>query len=111
MLRLQPLFGALIVIALAGCRQDTDGTDIPADTDNLSEEESNAQWEELEEDGSDGSEGGKDGTAGDTGKSDSGCGDDVEEGAACEGGWEETLCVDANGTTWWCENGAWTSKK
>ncbi len=69
MLRLQPLFGVLIVIALAGCRQDTDGTDIPADTDNLSEEESNAQWEELEEDGSDGSEGGKDGTAGDTGKS------------------------------------------
>ena len=113
MLRLQPLFGALIVLALAGCRQDTEGTDTPADTDTLSEEESNAQWEELEEDGSDGSEGSKDGEVGDTGKSDGDgdCGDEVEEGAACEGDWEETLCFDANGTAWWCEDGAWTSKK
>ena len=116
MLRLQPLFGALILVMLVGCRQDPNGTDEPTDTDNMSKEESNAEWEELEEDGSDGSEGsegGKDDDAGDTGKSDGDgdCGDDVEEGAACEGDWEETLCFDSSGTAWWCEDGAWTSKK
>ena len=39
------------------------------------------------------------------------CGDEVEAGASCEGEWKATLCVDEDGTFWWCEGGVWTSDK
>lgn len=39
------------------------------------------------------------------------CGDEVVDGAACEGDWSTTTCVDADEAYWWCEDGAWTSEK
>ena len=39
------------------------------------------------------------------------CGDEVVAGAACEGDWTTTLCTDAAGEMWWCEDGTWTNEK
>ena len=39
------------------------------------------------------------------------CGDEVVDGAACEGDWTTTTCLDADEAYWWCEDGVWTSEK
>ena len=98
----------LLILAGPGCRSSTDSQESESDPIPEKETGSDAQWEEFEDDDSSG--GDKDGYYyGDSGKSDS-CGEDVKEGASCEGDWEETLCQDEQGRWWWCENGSWTSK-
>ena len=99
---------ALFFASACGASGDLE-VDSDDPNDSPKETGSAATWEELEEDdGSDNKD--KGGPSGDTGK-DSTCGEDVAEGAPCEGTWEETLCQDESGTYWWCENGGWTSKK
>ena len=74
------------------------------------------EWEELDDGGSgaDGDDkGDADGSDADDGKDEEyqDCSDEVREGAACAGSWEETLCLDADGVMWWCEDGVWTADK
>ena len=84
-----------VLLALIACGGSEGDTTSP-------EGDPEAEWSELdtEEDSS-----------ADTGKDEAVCSDDVAEGAPCTGSWEETLCTDAAGTYWWCEDGSWTSKK
>jgi hypothetical protein len=104
--RIPTLLSTALLLTLTGCRSNPDTQD--SDPAPAKETGSDAQWEELEDDDSSGKD--KDGSYyGDSGKSDS-CGEEVVEGASCEGDWEETLCQDEQGSWWWCENGAWTSK-
>lgn len=39
------------------------------------------------------------------------CGPEVVYGEPCDGSWETTLCVDADGEYWWCEDGTWHTGK
>lgn len=75
-----------------------------------------ATWEALSEedlagDGKDDDDEGSDGKGDDSGQDDTACGEEVVAGAPCEGDWSETMCVDAGGVWWWCEDGEWTSDK
>ncbi len=126
MLRIQPLLSAALFLTLTGCGTDSDSNTL--DIDPTPDAESDAEWEELGDDDSSGKDddGKGDDGKGDDGKGDDGkgdddkdtgwdgdagdCGEEVQAGAECEGGWEETLCQDESGTWWWCENGVWTSK-
>ena len=119
----------LLALVASACRSDSDST--KADTGSAAPPESNAEWSDLDEDdGDDGDDddddddgddkedtGKEDDGKEDTGKPDTGtgdyavCGDEVATGAACEGGWEDTLCVDGDGVFWWCDGGEWTSDK
>lgn len=105
--RIPTLLSAALFLTLTGCRSTPDSQESEPDPVSETETGSDAQWEEFEED--DSSDGDKDGYYGDSGKTDS-CGEDVKEGASCEGDWEETMCQDEQGRWWWCENGSWTSK-
>ena len=116
MCRIQPLLIAATLLILGGCRNDSE----PKADDSGSPPDAgpDAEWEELGEDESSEQDDDKDDTGkDDTGKEDTGkdefnaCGDEVQTDAACEGDWEETLCVDEEGVFWWCEDGVWTADK
>ena len=91
------------ILLLCACGTEAEPEPTPEDT---SEESSGADWSELDEDTED-----TDKEEGDADKDEyPACGDEVVDGASCEGGWEDTLCADEAGVFWWCEGGAWTSK-
>lgn len=104
----------LCLLATTACRSD--------DKQNEPSGEDTSWWQELDG-GDDDEEGdtdkpddsGKPDYEDDTGKPSTGdkveCGDEVAAGAACEGDWTTTLCTDAAGELWWCEDGTWTSDK
>ena len=81
---------------LAACKGDVEESD-DASTDST--------WEEMTVgDGSDSKD--------DTGKSDEEtCGDGIVAGESCEGSLDDTLCVDADGVWWWCEDNVWVYKE
>ena len=120
--QLQPLLIVPLLLTIMGCQKETDTQQTDSDDsalDSQNETNSDAEWEELDEDGSsvDGSSGeeeewdDKEEEEYDTGKDSETCADEVAEGVACEGGWEDTLCFDQYGEMWWCEDGYWTSDK
>ena len=120
MLKRQSLTTLALLITMFGCQKETEAeeTDTEESTMESTEEtESDAEWEELDEDGSsaededDPWDDKEDEDYDDTGKESGNCPEEVAEGVACEGGWEETLCTDENGEMWWCDEGAWTSEK
>ena len=116
MLRISLLSLSTLLLTTVGCTyaddKDTGAEAVPAAD---ASSDSDAEWSDLDEDDSSDKEddwdGGDDG-GDDSGKSDfAECGDEVVAGAACEGGWEDTLCLDDVGQMWWCEGGVWTSEK
>ena len=118
--RLTHLIASTLLMSLVGCTKDADTEESESQPD--SQAQSDAEWEELgesdsaekEEDGWDDKEDEEDWDDKedeDTGKEAGSCGDEVSEGASCEGGWEETLCYDDFGVAWWCQDGGWTSDK
>ena len=116
MLRISLFSLSTMLLTTVGCTSDDDkdtGAEAVPAADAGSD--SDAEWSDLDEDDSSDKEddwdGGDDG-GDDSGKSDfAECGDEVVAGAACEGGWEDTLCLDDVGQMWWCEGGVWTSEK
>ena len=113
-----------------GCQKNTDteetdteqsnseqGDTEPADNEtdpgeSSGEDDSDADWEELDEDGSSADDDDPwSEKEEDTGKESGTCGEEVEAGVACTGGWEDTLCTDQYGEMWWCEDGEWTNDK
>ena len=111
--RISPLLSAAFLFAVIGCSSDKDESETadPATNDS----ESDAEWSELDEtdaDDTDDKEDDDDKEEDDTGKDEYNvCGDEVVAGASCDGGWEDSLCVDDDGVFWWCESGEWTSDK
>ena len=109
MRHIYPLIGLSLMLFIGACSDTEAKSGPPASTD---ETESNAEWSEFDENESSEKEDGDDDDKDDTGKEDECiCGADVIDGAACEGTYETTMCVDAEGTWWWCEDGAWTADK
>ena len=98
----------LCILTITACRTDDKEAE-PAGEDS-------SWWEDLDEgegdtdkpDDTDKPEG--DDTGKPTGDKEA-CGDEVVAGAACEGDWTTTLCTDAAGEMWWCEDGTWTNEK
>lgn len=113
MRRTSPFFIAALLLTVVGCRSDKDESDSATPAANTSE--SDAEWSELDEtdaDDTDDKEDDDDKEEDDTGKDEyNACGDEVVAGASCDGGWEDSLCVDDDGVFWWCESGEWTSDK
>ena len=99
----------MLLLLLACASEPTNDESPPVDD--------GAQWDELSEDDSDGDTDGKGDDTGKGGADDTGkdswpeCGDDVEEGAPCQGDWSTTTCLDEKGEYWWCEGGVWTTGK
>ncbi len=105
--RLRFALPSAILLLLVGCRAEPVDSTPESSSDGS---DGSAEWEELG-DGTDGTKD-DDGGSSDTGKDGyRSCGDEVVEGATCEGSWEDTLCVDDAGTFWWCEGGVWTADK
>ena len=104
-----PVAGLALALALAACTSKTDPVD-GADS-----AAPGGEWEELDgDDGDDGDDKADSGADGGDGTKDEEwpvCGDEVVEGEACEGTWEETVCVDEDGVFWWCDDGVWTADK
>lgn len=89
-------------------RADGESKDPVEDTDQgQAQTDTSVQWEALSEEDLAGGE--KDSGGG--GDKDEDCGAEVVQGAACEGDWTTTICVDEEGEYWWCEDGVWTTGK
>jgi hypothetical protein len=114
MLRIQPLVIAAFLLTLGGCNSDNSEPKAE-DSSATPDVSSDAEWEELGEDNSsqdDDDDDDDDDEKDDTGKDEfTACGDEVQTDAACEGDWEDTLCVDDEGVFWWCDGGVWTADK
>jgi len=117
MFRIPPLLCVAIVLVVVGCRSDADSKAAETETDSAPEVEPNSDWEELGDDDDDDGDDDDDDVDDDEKDDDTGkveypaCGDDVETGAPCEGGWEETICLDEDDMLWWCDAGKWTADK
>ena len=95
-----------MLLLLLACNNEPTNED-PAPTD------SSVEWQDLSEDDTDGKgddtgKGGDDDTGKDTWPE---CGDEVQEGAPCQGDWTTTTCLDEKGEYWWCEGGVWATGK
>jgi hypothetical protein len=102
------------LLVATGCTPNYAAKDTGTNAEAAPESDSDAEWDELEDGGE---EEEKEDDSGEEKEDDTGkveyqsCGDEVEAGASCEGEWKATLCVDEDGTLWWCEGGVWTSDK